>query len=179
MDQLKKWALKQYMVPYIGGIKNQIGSSMFYYAIFQYISTGLTLYAVMISPWAVEHLHWFKLWTFIVVLFVLALIILALNYKFMFPSEVRFGSKQSYRHENPMADDLQEIKKVVKELNCKVDSVTEIRTHAVFCGLCHKSVTKERLKDKSEASKFFTKLGWKYWGGLNWVCPSCQRKTKL
>jgi len=118
MNRIKEIVLRQYTLPLVGGLKSQISGSMFYYGMFQYLSTSITLYAVAIAPWAAIHLDWFNIWTFLGGLAVIFLAIPLLNFKFMFPSEVGFGNVQAYIHNNPFVKDLHII---IKKLDNKAD----------------------------------------------------------
>ena len=127
MNRIKEIVLRQYTLPLVGGLKSQISGSMFYYGMFQYLSTSITLYAVAIAPWAAIHLGWFNIWTFLGGLAVIFLAIPLLNFKFMFPSEVGFGNVQAevgfgnvqaYIHNNPFVKDLHII---IKKLDNKAD----------------------------------------------------------
>jgi len=110
----KFWSImsRQYMLPhYIGGAQTTIANSMFYYSMMQFLATNIILYTVTLSPWAIVHLPWFKMWVFLLILIVTGFAVPILYYKFMLPSQLGFSSTQGYQHDNPVAYDLQHIKK--------------------------------------------------------------------
>ncbi len=95
-----KSLLRQYHIPYLGGLKDIAMMTVFYMSIINFILIATTAYYTTLRPFILEHAPWFKLWMFIGALVVVALCGMVLEYKFMYASYFTFRNKQEFEHQN-------------------------------------------------------------------------------
>jgi len=98
------------MLPYLGWFKTMLGAVFFYLTPINFLLLLWTAFHTTISPWAAAHAHWINNpLLFIGIIIGIMLFGLILEFKFMMPSQIKFGNVQGYKHDSPFAKDLQTI----------------------------------------------------------------------
>lgn len=101
--------IPQIKIPYVGAARNLFVRSMFYISLINFLMLALTTYAVVVRD-VVE----IPFVAFIAVLIVIVGVSLTFEYCIVLPSETSFMNKQVYEHDNPVKDDLREIKEILQ-----------------------------------------------------------------
>lgn len=118
--------LKQSKIPIIGktigAFINVLYLTMPLFAIFAYASSSVTLYTVNLV-WIREHISWLHLPMFIVFIIIGCLLLMLVNYVFIYPSYYEFLNKQTYKHNNPVIKDLELIKAKLGIINDNKDEI--------------------------------------------------------
>lgn len=103
--------IPQIKISCIGAARNLFVRSMFYISLINFLMLAMTTYTVVVRD--VVEIPFF---VFIVVLVVIIAVSLLFEYCIVLPSETSFMNKQVYEHDNPVKDDLQEIKNTLYDL---------------------------------------------------------------
>jgi len=101
--------IPQVKIPYIGAARNLFVRSMFYISLINFLMLALTTYTVVVRD-VVE----IPFVMFVAGLIVIVAISLLFEYCVVLPSETSFMNKQVYEHDNPVKDDLKEIKDILQ-----------------------------------------------------------------
>jgi len=101
--------IPQVKIPYLGAARNLFVRSMFYISFINFLMLALTTYTVVVRD-VVE----IPFVMFIAGLIVIVAISLLFEYCVVLPSETSFMNKQVYEHDNPVKDDLKEIKDILQ-----------------------------------------------------------------
>jgi hypothetical protein len=108
--------LKQRDLPvvgkYIGAFVNVLYLTMPLLGIMAYTISALTLYTVNIN-WIRSNISWLSIPVYFVLIIIFCLLLMLLNYKYLYPSYYTFLNKQAYIHNNPIQKDLALIKKAM------------------------------------------------------------------
>ena len=107
--------IPQIRFPFIGGIKNVAGRTMFYVSIISFTMMLATSYEIVISKY-------FDISFFLYAASTIVLVITCFlfDYVIMMPSEVSFVNHQMYKHQSPIRTDLDEIKEELKVIKDKL-----------------------------------------------------------
>lgn len=116
---MKKDLLTQRNIPWIGMLKDLAVMTMFYVSIINFLLIAITAYFTTLRPFILIHAPWFKAWIFIGLLVLLALVLMFLEYKFVYASYFTFRNKQEYEHENLL-------RKKIEDLEKKLDSLSSL-----------------------------------------------------
>lgn len=92
-----------------GGIKELLGRAMFYIGIINFILIMITAYHT-----SIKDIMPIPFWTFFLALIVILFIVMVFEYVIILPSSIAFSNRQSYKHDNPIKDDMN---KVLKKLD--------------------------------------------------------------
>jgi hypothetical protein len=106
--------------PFWGGIKDILGRAMFYIGIINFILIMVTAYHT-----SIKDMMPIPFWTFFLVLSVLLFVVMIFEYVVMLPSSVVFSNRQSYKHENPMRDDMNKILEKLDSMEQRFDSMEQ------------------------------------------------------
>jgi len=119
IEKFQKKFLKQTAIPWIGGFKDIFTMVVFYMSMINFALISVTAYNTGLRDWMIQHgMPWMKVWMFLGVMVIIAVIGMVFEYKFIYPSFYAFRSKQEYKHQSPIQKDL----KIVKE---QLDKVLE------------------------------------------------------
>lgn len=124
LSKIRRIALKQYMIPYIGPVKSLLGGVLFYLSPISFIMLSITTYKVAIAPWAAIHAPWLSLWVFLSVLPVATVLGLIIEFKFVVPSITSYANVQGYIHNSPFVRDLQIALSKLSGLEEKIDKLS-------------------------------------------------------
>ena len=95
--------------PFWGGIKELLSRAMFYIGIINFILIMITAYHT-----SIKDIMPVPFWIFFMTLTVVLFIVMVFEYVVVLPSSIAFSNRQSYKHDNPLKDD---ITKVLSKLN--------------------------------------------------------------
>lgn len=98
---------------WLGALRSQVANTQFYIGFVQFGLVAITAYHTTLGGWFNIYFPWVTPVVFVLLGVLLYGIIMLLDYKFVLPSLVAFGNRQSYAHENPVKEDLV---RVLKEL---------------------------------------------------------------
>lgn len=90
--------------PFWGGIKELLGRAMFYIGIINFILIMVTAYHT-----SIKDIMPVPFWVFFLSLTVVLFIVMIFEYIVILPSSIVFSNRQSYKHENPIKDDMNKI----------------------------------------------------------------------
>ena len=93
----------------IGAFINVLYLTMPLFGILAYGISATTLYTVNIN-WIRSNISWLSIPIFFVLIVICCLILMYINYKYLYPSYYAFLNKQVYKHDNPIQQDLKLIK---------------------------------------------------------------------
>ena len=99
--------------PFWGGIKELLSRAMFYIGIINFILIMITAYHT-----SIKDIIPVPFWIFFMVLTVILFVVMVFEYVIVLPSSIAFSNRQSYKHDNPLKDD------ITKVLN-KLDSMEQ------------------------------------------------------
>lgn len=90
--------------PFWGGIKELLGRAMFYIGIINFILIMITAYHT-----SIKNFMPIPFWAFFVTLTVILFIVMIFEYIVILPSSIAFSNRQSYKHDNPIKEDMNKI----------------------------------------------------------------------
>ena len=112
MSKLMGKIKKQYVFPWIGGLKDIWSMTSVYFSAINLLLISVTAYYTTISPlfktpgaFAI-YTPWLSIYIFVGGMFALVLIAMVLEYKFIYPSYFTFRNKQEYEHQNLLRGDI-------------------------------------------------------------------------
>jgi hypothetical protein len=111
MSKTWTWLTQQKILPVIGGIKDVAMMSAFYISILNIFLVAVTAYHTTLQQYILVVFPWFKMWTFLLVLILLAALMMVLEYKFVYASWFTFRNKQEFEHENLIRKEIDELRK--------------------------------------------------------------------
>lgn len=118
MKKIFDFILKQHNIGiWWGGLRNTISNATMYLSLFNTAMIVPMAYVTWVQPWC-EKMGWdFSFIWFLVVLFVMAVIVLLVEYKLFTPSNFEFWGEQFWKHgSNPMNERMDRLEKKVDEL---------------------------------------------------------------
>lgn len=92
--------------PFWGGIKELLGRAMFYIGIINFILIMITAYHT-----SIKDIMPIPFWTFFLILTAIVFVVMIFEYIIILPSSMAFSNRQSYKHDNPIKDDMNKILK--------------------------------------------------------------------
>lgn len=116
--------LKQYTLGWIGGFKDILTMVIFYMSIINFCLVAVTAYNTGLREWLLVFFPWMKIYIFYGFLFLIALVAMIVEYKFVYPSFYAFRSQQEYKHQSPIQKDLA---KCLKKLDIISDELEQIK----------------------------------------------------
>lgn len=93
----------------IGGVLSIFTQSMFIFGIVTFLNTSALVYQSILK-------NYISLWGFIITIGIGLLGWMTIYYSILMPSMIQFGNRQGYAHGNPMREDIEIIKKELKEI---------------------------------------------------------------
>lgn len=90
--------------PFWGGVKDILGRAMFYIGILNFILIMITAYHTSIKDMIPV-----PFWIFLMALSIVFLIAMIFEYVIILPSSISFSNRQSYKHDNPIKEDMNRI----------------------------------------------------------------------
>ena len=117
--KLKQLLLKQSKPRiWLGGVRDMIQRSQTYYSIFNVILLLITTYTVR-EVTIKTYLPWFNFWHLIAVIFVIIILIILLDHKLIYPSQIAFHQHEAWKHESP-------VRKEFKKINERLDRIEKL-----------------------------------------------------
>lgn len=99
--KLKHLILRQYILgSWIGGIKYQFSRTLFYQSL-----PNMLLLAMAAINNAQERFHWLTLPILVGIIVAFYIILVIVDHMLIQPSEIAWGNKQGYAHDNPVRED--------------------------------------------------------------------------
>lgn len=96
--------------PWVGAFQVQVTNSMFYVNL---ISSGM----MVLTFWYTagyqirdRYMPWLNIWMFVAVVAVVVIVVMFMDYKFVYPSRQAFQNEQACKHENPAMEELRAIR---------------------------------------------------------------------
>ena len=118
MSRIKN-VLKQYKVPWIGGMKDLLGQLVLYVSMFNFALIVVTAYNTTIREYIIVWIPGFQLWMLFAILILIIVVLMIIEYKFIVPSLYQFRTNQMFKHESEIIDALNDIKKRLDEIEGK------------------------------------------------------------
>jgi BMFP domain-containing protein YqiC len=115
--------------PFWGGIKDVLSRAMFYISIINFILIMVTAYHT-----SIKDIIPIPFWTFFIVLSTLLFVVMIFEYVIMLPSSVVFSNRQSYKHENPMRDDMNRILEKLDIMERRLDKLDNMEHMLISSG---------------------------------------------
>lgn len=115
-----KRLLKQYKIPWVGGLKDVLAQTVFYVSMINFVLIGITAYNTTLREYFIRWIPGFQLWMFFAIIIILVFGLMVLEYKYIVPSLYSFRSKQMFEHESKVMDELRDIRKLMAEINNKL-----------------------------------------------------------
>jgi 5-bromo-4-chloroindolyl phosphate hydrolysis protein len=97
----------------IGGVLSIFTQSMFIFGIVTFLNTTALVYQSILK-------YYISLWGFVIIIVIGLLLWMAIYYVIIMPSMIQFGNRQGYTHGNPMREDIEIIKKELKEIKSEL-----------------------------------------------------------
>lgn len=106
---------QRHIPPWVGAIMVQLQNGLFYYGIITAVLSSLTLWALA-GPSVQIVLPWVTYWHFLGLGVIGLLIILVLDYIFIYPVRQRFINEQACKHVNPAMIEILKHTKWIKQI---------------------------------------------------------------
>lgn len=109
-------------LPLLGAIQIQFSNISLYLSLYSFFTLSLVLWSttiVYIAWWP----RWITLPTFFVLAILGAMVVMFLDYKFVYPSRVAFLNEQSCKHPNPAMESLLRVEAVQKEQAAEIKAI--------------------------------------------------------
>lgn len=104
--------------PFLGGLKELFSRVMFYAGIINFVLISVTAYNTSIKyVMPIPYLAFFS------ILMVGLSIAMIFEYIIVLPSSVAFSNRQSYKHDNPIRDDMLKILKKLDDVSKRLESM--------------------------------------------------------
>lgn len=103
--------IEQKTLPWIGPLKDIAMSTVFYVSIINFILIAVTAYYTTLRPFLLVYAPWFKIWMWFGLLIGIVLVMMVLEYKFVYASWYTFRNKQEATHENLIIKRIDELEK--------------------------------------------------------------------
>lgn len=97
----------------IGGVLSIFMQSMFIFGIVTFLNTTALVYQSILR-------YYISIWGFVIIIGIGLLLWMAIYYVIIMPSMIQFGNRQGYAHGNPMREDIETIKKELKEIKSEL-----------------------------------------------------------
>lgn len=97
----------------IGGVLSIFTQSMFIFGIVTFLNTTALVYQSILK-------YYISLWGFVIIIIIGLFGWMAMYYVIIMPSMIQFGNRQGYEHGNPMREDIEIIKKELKEIKSEL-----------------------------------------------------------
>lgn len=97
----------------IGGVLSIFIQSMFIFGIVTFLNTTALVYQSILK-------YYISLWGFVITIIIGLFGWMAMYYVIIMPSMIQFGNRQGYEHGNPMREDIEIIKKELKEIKSEL-----------------------------------------------------------
>lgn len=102
---------------WLGGLKTIVIHSIFYVNLANFGLVALTAYNTTIKPYLAVSAPWFTLPVFVTILLIFTGLAMFLEYKYVYPSYIRFQNQQEWEHQNLIREELAKIKEeIIREL---------------------------------------------------------------
>ena len=101
---------------FIGGLKELFGRTSFYITVINFMLLIVTAYYTTIRDFVNMPFIWF----FAIIMLILGFAMF-IEYVYILPSSMIFQNSQSYKHENPLKDDIKLILNRLDEIEKKID----------------------------------------------------------
>lgn len=108
--------------PLVGALQVQVQNSMFYITFINVFMLASTFWFTTGAPFVqIHNIKWFTFWHLMAIGVIGFLVVMLLDYKFMYPSRQAFVNKQSTIHANPAMDALLEVKDDIKAIKKQLE----------------------------------------------------------
>ena len=107
--------------PFWGGLKELLGRAMFYIGIINFILITITAYHT-----SIKDIMPIPFWIFFLLLFIGLLILMILEYVIILPSSIAFSNRQSYKHDNPVKDDINKILSKLENMEKDIKAMNQL-----------------------------------------------------
>ena len=104
----------------LGGLKTILIHTVFYVNMANFVLIALTAYNTTIKTYLVAYAPWLTLPIFMVIIMVFTGVAMWLEYKYVYPSYIRFQNQQEWEHQNLIRDELTKITQELRELKEKI-----------------------------------------------------------
>lgn len=115
--------------PFWGGIKELLGRAMFYIGIINFILIMVTAYHT-----SIKDIMPVPFWVFFLSLTVVLFIVMIFEYIVILPSSIVFSNRQSYKHENPIKDDMNKILEKLVSMGQRLDKLDNMEQILISSG---------------------------------------------
>lgn len=100
----------------IGGLKAILWQTTFYVSLINFALIIITAYNTTIAPYAASYLPWLNMPLFVLFMLVLLAIAMFIEYKYIYPSMIKFQNEQEYEHQSLLRRDIAELRNEMREI---------------------------------------------------------------
>lgn len=104
------------IAPWVGVVLVQLSNGFFYVGIINTAMLSITLWATA-GPMIKEVLPWINYWYFLLAGVLFLVVVLILDYVFLYPVRQKFINEQACKHENPAMEELRKHTRWLKQLS--------------------------------------------------------------
>lgn len=116
-------------IVWLGALQIQLVYSQSYYTSYiNYIFMGTMFWYTTLAPIMRPYLPWIQFWMFVLLMISVIITFMIVDYKFIYPSRQGYLNRQAYKHVNPVAYDLQDIKADIQKIKQKLGIEDEPKT---------------------------------------------------
>lgn len=101
---------------WMGGFKDILIMSFVWVSIINFVLVSAIAYNTTIRPSLPDSFSWLTPWVFMVLMGVVFVVIMFIEWKWIYPSYYAFRNRQEYEHQNLLRGDLEELKKRQKKI---------------------------------------------------------------
>lgn len=106
--------------PFLGGLKELFSRVMFYAGIINFILIVVTAYHT-----SIKDITPIPFWVFFLTLIIGLFIAMVFEYVVILPSSISFSNRQSYKHDNPIREDMNKILKKLDDIENEIKILKE------------------------------------------------------
>lgn len=125
-DNIFKIPEQKKVSPFWGGIKELLARAMFYVGIINFILIMVTAYHT-----SIKDIMPVPFLTFFLILTAIVFVVMIFEYVVILPSSIAFSNGQSYKHDNPIKDDMNKIlgklDDMEKEMKILEENIEELK----------------------------------------------------
>lgn len=100
----------------MGALQVQLTNSFFYMSLYTTVALTFTFWYTAGYQIAERYAPWLSFWMFVGICFLGLMVLMYLDYRFMYPIRAKFINEQTCKHENPAMDSLRKLEADISQI---------------------------------------------------------------
>jgi len=130
--KINKLGMQMGYIPWLGAFVVQISNGLFYVSLTSTLMVALTFWNTTGGALAHKYIPWLNLLEFLIFLGCFLIVLMMLDFKFVYPSRAGFTNEQACKAKNPAMDIMNQL---VKENAALKKQIEDLRAEMINAGL--------------------------------------------